>query len=55
MIASARNEQPRFLVENYVISYIPSASVLKYCQEKNTGKRDRLLLLTATAPPVPGA
>ncbi|MEQ8169049.1 MAG: CHAT domain-containing tetratricopeptide repeat protein [Candidatus Eremiobacterota bacterium] len=31
------------LVEKYDISYLPSASVLKYCQKKNTLKKEKLL------------
>jgi len=39
------NDKPHFLVEDYIISYAPSASVLKYCREKNTNKKNNLLLL----------
>jgi CHAT domain-containing protein/Tfp pilus assembly protein PilF len=39
------NTKPHFLVEDYIISYLPSASVLKYCREKNTNKKNNLLLL----------
>ncbi len=31
------------LVEKYDISYLPSASVLKYCQKKNTLKKEKVL------------
>ncbi|MEQ8188082.1 MAG: tetratricopeptide repeat protein, partial [Candidatus Eremiobacterota bacterium] len=31
------------LVEKFDISYLPSASVLKYCKEKNTLKKEKLL------------
>ena len=38
-------ERPRFLIEDYEISYAPSASVLRFCQQKNTERFDDLLLL----------
>ncbi|MBI2266595.1 MAG: CHAT domain-containing protein [Armatimonadetes bacterium] len=37
--------QPKFLVEKFNISYLPSASVLKYAREKNTGRNDVALIL----------
>ena len=37
------DDKGTMLVEKYDITYLPSASVLKYCQDKNTLKKDRLL------------
>ena len=38
-------QQPRFLVEDYNISYTPSASILKYCSDKKSGQMANMLLL----------
>jgi CHAT domain-containing protein/Tfp pilus assembly protein PilF len=38
-------EDGRYLIEDYTISYLPSASVLSYARLKNTGRRERLLAL----------
>jgi hypothetical protein len=32
----------KYLIEKYVVSYAPSISVLKYCKQKNTGRKTRL-------------
>ncbi|MEQ8190676.1 MAG: CHAT domain-containing protein [Candidatus Eremiobacterota bacterium] len=37
------DDKGMMLVEKYDISYLPSASVLKYCQKKNTLKKEKLL------------
>ena len=37
--------QPHYLIEDYFISYTPSASVLKYCREKTSGHISKMLLL----------
>jgi CHAT domain-containing protein/tetratricopeptide (TPR) repeat protein len=37
------DDKDKMLVEKYDITYLPSASVLKYCQNKNTLKKDSLL------------
>ena len=48
------------LVEKFDISYLPSASVLKYCKEKNTLKKEKLLAFelgnfkTEELSPLPG-
>jgi len=36
---------PQFLIETYNISYIPSASILKFCREKKHNQINNLLLL----------
>jgi len=41
----SRDKKPHFLVEDFIISYAPSASVLKYCRKKNTQQKEKLLLL----------
>jgi len=48
------------LVEKYDITYLPSSSTLKYCKDKNTLKKDRLLAFepgnftTGNFSPLPG-
>jgi CHAT domain-containing protein len=42
---NAGSSRPHFLTEDYIISYVPSASMLPFFREKNSGKRDNLLLL----------
>jgi len=37
------NEEEKTLIEKYEIVYLPSASVLKFCQDKNFLKKDKLL------------
>ncbi len=32
-----RNQEGKYLIESYTVSYLPSASVLKYAREKNRG------------------
>ena len=47
------SKQPHFLIEDYVISYAPSASALKFCLEKTTRQSNQQLLLapqTSTLP-----
>ncbi|MBN2366951.1 MAG: CHAT domain-containing protein [Calditrichaeota bacterium] len=39
------DRRQRFLVEDYTISYSPSASLLSFCKDKNRGKKDNLLLM----------
>jgi CHAT domain-containing protein len=53
LVAANQGDHHHFLVEDYNISYIPSASVLKFCQEKNTHKTDRLLLLAPKVSALP--
>ena len=36
---------PNFLIEDFILSYAPSASLLRYCREKNRGEKKSLLLL----------
>jgi len=54
------DDKGRMLVEKYDISYLPSASVLKYCQKKNTLKKEKLLAFdlgnfkAGELPPLPG-
>jgi CHAT domain-containing protein len=38
-----RNQQGRYLAESYSLSYLPSASVLKYARDKNSENRTALL------------
>jgi CHAT domain-containing protein len=55
------NGQDRLLVEKYEIVYLPSATLLSYCREKNTDKRDYLIafeygnLNRAGYSPLPGS
>ena len=44
-----RSPEGRYLIESYTVSYLPSASVLKYAREKNRGNHADLL---AVANPV---
>ncbi len=47
------NGQPHFLIQDYVISYAPSASALKFCLEKKPEQSNEQLLLapqTSTLP-----
>jgi CHAT domain-containing protein len=44
-----RNQEGKYLIESYTVSYLPSASVLKYAREKNRGNHVDLL---AVANPV---
>ena len=37
--------QPRFLIEDYIISYTPSVSVLKYCCSRESEQSGNMLLL----------
>lgn len=43
-------ERPRFLVEDYAVSYAPSASVLKHCLERDRGRKETLLALANPTP-----
>jgi CHAT domain-containing protein len=38
-----RSPEGKYLIESYTMSYLPSASVLKYAREKNRGNRSDLL------------
>jgi len=44
-----RNQEGKYLIESYTVSYLPSASVLKYAREKNRGNHADLF---AVANPV---
>jgi CHAT domain-containing protein len=44
-----RNQEGKYLIESYTVSYLPSASVLKYARENNRGNHADLL---AVANPV---
>ena len=44
-----RNQEGRYLIESYTVSYLPSSSVLKYAREKNRGNHADLF---AVANPV---
>ena len=37
------DDKDKMIIEKYDISYLPSASVMKYCQNKNTLKKEKLL------------
>jgi len=37
-----RSQEGKYLIESYTVSYLPSASVLKYAREKNRGNRSDL-------------
>jgi len=43
-------ERPRYLIEDYLVSYAPSASVLKHCLDQDLGRKRNLL---AVANPTP--
>jgi len=43
--SAGNQELPRFLIEDYLISYTPSASVLKYCTKNKTIQINKQLLL----------
>ena len=38
-----RSPEGKYLIESHTVSYLPSASVLKYAREKNRGNREDLL------------
>jgi CHAT domain-containing protein len=42
--------RPRFLVEDFMVSYAPSASVLKHCVDRDRGRRETLLALANPMP-----
>ncbi len=46
----ATGERPRFLIEDYTMSYAPSASVLKHCREQVRGRRQTALALANPTP-----
>ena len=37
-----QDREGKYLIEKYDVSYAPSLSVLKYCKQNNTGRKDRL-------------
>jgi len=43
-------ERPRFLIEDYTMSYAPSSSVLKHCREQVRGRRQTALALANPTP-----
>jgi CHAT domain-containing protein/tetratricopeptide (TPR) repeat protein len=48
--ASGAGGRPRYLIEDYLVSYAPSASVLKHCLDQDRGRKRSLL---AVANPTP--
>ena len=38
-----KDNNEKYLIEKYAISYAPSLNVLKYCRQKNTGQKSRLV------------
>jgi CHAT domain-containing protein len=53
-----RNPEGKYLIESYTLSYLPSASVLKYAREKNRGNRADLFAVANPATdlsPLPAA
>ncbi|UCF64644.1 MAG: CHAT domain-containing protein [bacterium] len=49
LISESRSEEgivvPHFLIEDYMITTLPSASMLRYCREKNTHRKESCLLM----------
>jgi CHAT domain-containing protein/tetratricopeptide (TPR) repeat protein len=53
-----RNPEGKYLIESYTLSYLPSASVLRYAREKNRGNRADLFAVANPATdlsPLPAA
>ena len=55
LVTRTDSQGPHFLVEDYAISYSPSASTLKFCQRKNTGRSGSLLLLAPRTDVLPSS
>ncbi len=50
LVTGEANGRPRYLIEEYLVSYAPSASVLKHCLDRDRGRKQKLLAL---ANPIP--
>jgi CHAT domain-containing protein len=51
---ASAGEPQRYLIEDYAVSYAPSASILKHCRDHAHGRRLTALALANPAPMLPG-
>jgi CHAT domain-containing protein len=50
LITGDVNGRPRFLVEDFLVSYAPSASILKHCVDRDLKRKETLLALAHPTP-----
>jgi CHAT domain-containing protein len=49
------SHEPHFLVEDFVVSYAPSASVLKYCLERKSNQLSKMMILAPQVRQLPSS